>query len=529
MKDFTRLFMRLDGSTKTTVKLKALVEYLQAANSINRLWAVAILSHRRPKRPVKTSDLRQWASDLSDIPLWLLEETYHIVGDLAETLANILPEEYSESNFELHEWVEKIINIYGATEEEKESFIKSSWAILSPEERFVFNKIITGGFRVGVSDKLITRAVAQYMDVEASQIAHRMMGNWTPKTTTWEQLFESELDGDNLSRPYPFYLAYAMDVEYEKLGPVEDWTAEYKWDGIRGQVIHRKEEVFIWSRSEDLVTHQYPEIADMALNLPNGTVIDGEILAHDGSKPLPFGQLQKRIGRKKVGKKMLADVPVILMCYDLLEYNGEDIRSEPHALRREKLITLAKKLNHPALHLSTTVEFNSWEALNKMREQARALHNEGFMIKKKASIYQAGRKRGDWWKWKVDPYTIDAVMIYAQRGSGRRANLYTDYTFGVWKDNILVPVAKAYSGLTDKEFNRVDRWIKRNTKERFGPVRSVVPELVFELAFEDINVSTRHKSGIALRFPRMVRWREDKPASEANTIEDVMQLLKAKV
>lgn len=530
MNTFSRLYQRLDQTTKTNEKLKALVEFFHESTDKDRLTAVALLSHRRPKRPVKTSDLRLWASESADIPLWLLEDTYHIMGDLAETLAQVIPDQTTSINTQpLYQWVDRIRTIHGAAEDEKKEFILNSWSQLNKNERFVFNKIITGAFRIGVSDKLITKAVAQYLDQDPAHIAHRMMGKWTADTTTWEDLFLKENPEDNLSRPYPFYLAYALDISFDQLGDIAEWSAEYKWDGIRGQVIIRDDHLFVWSRGEDLVTEQYPEFDLFKSALPDGTVLDGEILAYDGEKPLAFGQLQRRLGRKKVGKKLLQEVPIILMAYDLLEYHGEDIRSKTFKERRALLQDLLAGVSEDIpIKLSPSVTFNSWEALDILRGQARKSHSEGFMLKKWESIYQVGRKRGDWWKWKVDPFSIDVVMMYAQSGHGRRANLFTDYTFGVWKDDILVPVAKAYSGLTDKEFKQVDRWIKQNTIERFGPVRSVPPELVFEIHFEDINKSSRHKSGIALRFPRMHRWRQDKPATEADTLEGLMELLENK-
>ena len=528
MKAFSDLYIALDRSTKTTIKLNALVEYFKQVDDTDRLWTVALLSHRRPKRPVKTSELRLWASELSGIPLWLLEESYHIVGDLAETLAQIIPNDTGRDPRPLHVWISEIITLRTCEPEEKENYIKKAWESLNREERFVFNKIITGSFRVGVSDKLITKAIARYLDRDPADIAHRMMGNWTPHDTNWVELFESEIDQMNSSKPYPFYLAYALDVSFDVLGDPHIWSAEYKWDGIRGQLIVRDGLVFIWSRGEDLITHQYPEFEELKDILPDGTVIDGELLAYDGENPLAFGQLQKRLGRKKVSKKLLESVPVVLKCYDLLEYQGADIRSEPLKKRRERLTHLVTEINHAKLLLSHSIDFDSWDSLTEIRHDARAMHSEGLMLKKWDSPYLVGRKRGDWWKWKVDPYTIDAVLLYAQRGHGRRANLYTDYTFAVWKGEDLVPIAKAYSGLTDKEFAQVDRWIKKNTLERFGPVRSVKPELVFEIHFEDINESSRHKSGIALRFPRMHRWRQDKPANEANTLEEGIQLLQLK-
>ncbi len=526
MKNFAQLFTQLDQTTKTLVKVAALVEYFGKVDDEDRLWAIAILSHRRPKRTVKTSLMRQWAAELSNIPLWLFEESYHVVGDLAETIALVLPPPTEQHDGSLSHWIKVIKNLDKKEDAVKKETVIHAWEGMTYEERFVFNKLITGGFRVGVSQKLMMRALAQFEDQEENAIAHRLMGKWTPDTVTYDELIRSESAMDDISRPYPFYLAYALEQEPEVLGSVEDWQVERKWDGIRGQIIVRDDHLFVWSRGEELVTDKFPEYHPLAEILPNGTVIDGEILPFRDGQPLSFNVLQTRIGRKNVTKKILESAPVILMCYDLLEYKGEDIRTTPLRKRRALLEQLV--VNHPnnILILSEVLELDNWQQAADERDQSRQYLSEGLMVKKLDSEYRSGRKKGDWWKWKVDPLTIDAVMIYAQQGHGRRANLYTDYTFAVWDDEQnLVPFTKAYSGLTDKEFNKITAWVKKNTKERFGPVRSVNPELVFEIAFEGINESSRHKSGVALRFPRMLRWRTDKKPVEANTLKDLKKML----
>jgi DNA ligase-1 len=373
---------------------------------------------------------------------------------------------------------------------------------------------------------MMTKALARYLDKDEASIAHRLMGNWHPDDTSFDALLRSDDQGDDLSKPYPFYLAYALEEAPSELGDPAEWQAEWKWDGIRGQVIVRDGQCYVWSRGEELVTNKYPEYEAFAQQLPDGTVIDGEILAYRDGAPLNFHVLQTRIGRKTVGKKILQDAPVVFMAYDLLEWEGKDIRNEALSQRRKLLEGLVNHADTEALLLSPVVSFDNWQALTETRTKSRAHHAEGLMLKRKNAPYQVGRKRGDWWKWKVDPLTIDAVMIYAMRGHGRRANLYTDYTFAVHDGDQLVPFTKAYSGLTDKEFREVDAFVKQNTIERFGPVRSVKAELVFEIAFEGIAESKRHKSGVALRFPRMKRWRKDKKAAEANTMEDLKALLK---
>lgn len=525
MKNFAELFTRLDQTTKTLVKVDALIRYFEKASSEDKLWAIALLSHKRPKRTVNTNLLKIWAAEFSELPYWLFEESYHVAGDLAETIALILPEREIHTDHSLTYWIEYIISLGDLDEDSKKEKLKEAWASLSATERFVFNKLITGGFRMGVSQKLMVRALAKYTDIEENMLAHRLMGNWTPDITTFEDLVLSADKGEDHSRPYPFYLAYALDDPYD-IGSPDEWMAERKWDGIRGQIIIRNDQHYVWSRGEELVTDKYPEYEVLRDQLPNGTVLDGEILPFQNGQPLPFSVLQTRIGRKNLTSSILKISPVVFKVYDLMEWQGKDVRKWPMVQRRQTLEELVNNTSTGGvLQLSDVVEFSTWEQLAEERERSREFYSEGIMLKRKNSVYRTGRKRGDWWKWKVDPLTVDAVMIYAMRGHGRRANLYTDYTFAVWDKDQLVPFAKAYSGLTDDEIREVDRFVKKNTIDRFGPVRSVTPELVFEIAFEGINKSTRHKSGIALRFPRIKRWRKDKNKEEANTLTDLQQLL----
>ncbi len=526
MKRFARLFAALDGTTSTKAKVAALAAYFADAPEDDRLWTVALLSGRRPKRSVTATRLREWAAEVAELPLWLVEESYAIAGDLAETISLILPLPTEETDLPLSHWIAEVRQLADQPEEAKKPRILATWAALEGTERFLFNKLLTGGFRMGVSQTLMTRALAQATGITEAELAHRLMGDWAPERTTWDTLILTDDPAANLSRPYPFYLAYQIDGAPEDLGPPEGWFAEWKWDGIRGQLIRRGAEHYLWSRGEELMTARFPEFAATRDWLPDGTVIDGEVLAFADGHPLPFAALQRRIGRKTVPKKVLAEAPVILMAYDLLEDNGKDIRAQPFATRRARLTQIIEALPPEApLRLSPEAAFDNWQDLATLRQGSRDAGAEGLMLKRRAAPYLSGRKKGDWWKWKVDPLTIDAVMIYAQAGSGRRANLYTDFTFAVWDGDALVPFTKAYSGLTDAEFNRITAWVRKNTLERFGPVRRVTPKHVFEIAFEGIQKSTRHKSGVALRFPRMLRWREDKPVDEANSLDDLQEML----
>jgi len=526
---FAELVITLGTTTKTNAKLDALVDYFSVGDDKDKVWVIAIFSGRRPKRAVNSTQLAGYAVELINLPFWLFEESYHVVGDLAETITLLLPEKTAteENTKPLHYYIEQLKAIEKESEEVRKRFIINSWREMNYAERFVFNKLITGGFRIGVSQKLMVNALAKTVKLEASVIAHRISGNWDPSTITFNELLSEESAATDWSKPYPFYLAYAIEEPQleELLGNPADWQAEWKWDGIRGQIIKRNDELFVWSRGEELMTEKFPEYHSLKEVLPNGIAIDGEIIPCVDQKPLPFALLQTRIGRKNITKKQLSEAPIAFFAYDLIEYEGEDWRTKPLTERRTKLEEIITSLDHPTLILSPVVAFTTWTELATLRQTSREIGAEGFMLKKKSSTYQVGRKRGDWWKWKVDPLVIDCVMVYAQKGAGRRSNLYTDYTFAVRDGDKLVPFTKAYSGLTDKEFAQVDNFVKRNSLEKFGPVRTVKPQLVFEIAFEGIAASNRHKSGVALRFPRISRWRQDKKVDEINTLEDLKKML----
>jgi DNA ligase-1 len=533
MKKFALLIRLLATGSKVNVKIKALEDYFNSAPEADRIWVIAIFSGRRPKRAMSTAMLREACIQITGTPVWLFEECYHTVGDLAETIALLLPK---QTNFDENEkslsWYLNQLHLLGSeTDENKWAFVQHAWNNMSSDEIFVFNKLFTGGFRIGVSQKLMVNALAKATGQEPAVIAHRITGKWDPAISNWEELLYSSSNENDLSKPYPFYLAYAVETDPSELGNIHDWQAEWKWDGIRGQLIKRQDEFFIWSRGEELLTAQFPELHALAMQLPNGVAMDGELIVLNPNaapkhiEPLPFSLLQTRISRKNISKKQLIEAPVSFIAYDLLEYDYKDIRDTTLRDRRSLLQQMVQELDHPLLKLSPVIEANNWHALALQRSDARQNGSEGIMLKKKNAVYQVGRKKGDWWKWKIDPLTIDAVLIYAQKGHGRRSNLYTDYTFAVSDGEKLVPFTKAYSGLTDKEFAAVDAFVKRNAIEKFGPVRTVKPELVFEIAFEGIAASKRHKSGVALRFPRMSRWRQDKKLADINSLEDLKKML----
>lgn len=528
MKNFVALFQSLDSTTSTNAKVAALTDYFQKAAPGDAAWATFFLIGERIKRFISSRDLQVWAMELTQMPDWLFNDSYHTVGDTAETIALLVGRPQSQMrDLPLQTWIEKeILPLMQLEKAEQGERIKQWWQLLSVNECFVLNKILTGAFRVGVSKTLVLRALAKVAQLDAAIIAHRFVGSWQPSAEFYQQAMSAKGHSRESLRPFPFYLAYPLEQPAETIGESHEWFAEWKWDGIRGQIMHCRGDVLIWSRGEELVTEQFPELAELAYGLPDGAVLDGEILAWTGNVPMDFASLQKRLGRKKPGGNILQKHPVVFMAYDLLQWQGEDWREKSLQNRRHQLQRVVEHTGDHRLKLSPLLEFSSWRNLTELRNSARSQNVEGVMLKRKNSPYQVGRKKGDWWKWKVDPYTIDAVLLYAQPGSGRRANLYTDYTFALWQGEELVPVAKAYSGLTDAEINRVDNWVRRNTVERFGPVRAVKPELVFELAFENIALSKRHKSGVAVRFPRIKRWREDKPHQEADTLDNLKSLIR---
>jgi len=534
VKNFADLYAALDETNKTGEKVKALRSYFERASAADAAWATYFLIGRKPRQVVPSGRLRTWAAQEAGIPDWLFQESYDAVGDVAETIALLLPPPLESSDLPLGEWVvQRLLPLRAKDEDAQREAVLGYWRQLDQRQRFVFNKLVSGAFRVGVSQQLVTRALGEAAGVEPAVVAHRLMGDWEPSAEFFRGLLGAEDADAELSRPYPFYLAYPHEGPLEPLGEVRDWQAEWKWDGIRSQLVRRGGHTFLWSRGEELVTERYPELAAVGDALPEGTVIDGEILPWKDGRVLPFTMLQKRIGRKAVTRSILSQIPVVIMAYDLLEFRGDDVRTWPLQRRREALAEVVAGVERddpmlaPRLRLSPIVPAASWVELAAAREESRRMQAEGLMLKRLDSAYGVGRRRGDWWKWKIAPHTIDAVLILAQRGSGKRASLYTDYTFGVWDpaSGGLVPIAKAYSGLTDEEIRKVDSFVRRNMVEKFGPVRTVKPELVFELAFEGLNRSSRHKSGIAVRFPRILRWRTDKAPEEADTLDTVRALL----
>ena len=543
MKAFAELYANLDATTSSNAKLAALQAYFLQAPPADAAWAVYFLSGGRPRQLVPTRLLRDMATEAAGIEPWLFEESYQSVGDLAETISLLLPESTYTSEDGLAVWLEeKLLPLRGLPPLDLAERLPALWAQLDQPSLMVCIKLITGSFRVGVSKLLVTRALAAMADLDSKRVAQRLVGytdlSNRPTAEGYLKLIAAESSDEHAQRggqPYPFFLAHGLAQPVEQfdtlLGPPTDWQVEWKFDGIRAQLVKREGRLWVWSRGEELLTERFPELHSLVSGLPDGTVIDGEIVVWKDSVQ-PFALLQQRIGRKTLSKKVLEDAPVAVLAYDLLEYQGDDWRNHTQAERRTQLEQVIAACNQPVLLPSPLLEGQTWAALAEQREASRSLGVEGMMLKDRKGLYGVGRTKdmGLWWKWKVDPFSVDAVLIYAQRGHGRRASLYSDYTFAVWdgppgSERTLVPFAKAYSGLTDEEMRKVDAIVRKTTVEKFGPVSSVTPSMVFELGFEGIALSKRHKSGIAVRFPRMLRWRQDKAVEEADNLATLQDLL----
>jgi DNA ligase-1 len=528
MMHLAELFARLDSTNSTNEKIKVLNTYMSSEDDKAKLSLLALFTGRKPKRKISTSQLREWAVEFSGIPLWLFEEAYHAVGDLAETIALLTASQHQHKVTTLSTWFDEL-HLLSEQVFEKKKYVFEKWRHLSKQEIWLFNKLLTGGLRIGISQALIIKSISEIEGIDTAVITHRITGNWDFYTISYHDLILRPTEA-NISAPYPFLLADTLDDKLMLSQPSDLYQAEWKWDGIRAQIIYRNRQKLIWSRGEELITDSFPDLHAMIAHFPDGVVLDGELICTTAVKdpsinPLPFAFLQKRLGRKKISKTLMQQAPAAFIAYDVLEYNHEDIRSWQWKDRR----TLLEKIyeHHPdnsTFKLSPLLKADSWSDMEKLRQQSRTYKAEGIMLKNKESTYGHGRKKGIWLKWKIDPLTVDAVLVYAQKGHGRRADLYSNYTFALWDQGKLVTFTKAYSGLTDAEMKEVDWFIKNNTLEKFGPVRTVKPELVFEVGFEAIQVSNRHKSGFAVRFPRMVRWRRDKKAHEADTIAQLSQL-----
>ncbi|HEY5102793.1 MAG TPA: ATP-dependent DNA ligase [Steroidobacteraceae bacterium] len=530
MRAFSELFEELDTTTATSLKVAAMVRYFRSAPPADAAWAAYILSGRRLKRFIGPTLLYRWLTEAAALPEWLIDESAAAVGDMAETIALLMESQgngASATQVPLAEWIDaRLLPLRAVAVEEQRTAITHWWRTLPYRECFLLNKLLTGELRVGVSALLVTRAIAETVEMPRPDIARRLMGEWLPSKEFWEGLAARDTSSTSASAPYPFFLASPLEGGPNALGAPSDWQVEWKWDGIRAQLIRRDDQYFIWSRGEDLITERFPEVTvAAAAALANGTVIDGELVAWKDGRVQPFALLQQRIGRKKLSAAILKNIPVRFLAFDLLEEHSVDLRALPIRERRARLEALLAAAPAAINIVPLLVADDGWESFALLRAQSRARGVEGLMLKALDSAYGTGRTRGAWWKWKIDPYTFDAVLLYAHPGHGRRSNLYTDYTFGVWRGGELVPVAKAYSGLDNAEISELDRWIRAHTIEKFGPNRAVEQSQVFELAYEGIAASTRHKSGIALRFPRILRRRLDKPAAEADTLEALQGVL----
>ena len=534
---FAKLFFDLDSNNSNNKKIDLLINYFLSNSALNNSWTIFLLIGKSNKRFISGKSLREYYSIIYKLPIWLIDICHQKVGDSAEVISLLLSNKIDKKSkdISLNNLIKnKLPELLKISEEEKVEMIKYYWEIIPKENLLVFNKILTGSFRIGVSKGLVRKSLSKMLNMDESIISHRLMGQFIPSAKTYNFIISKKFHQKELGyKPYPFQLANPLDIQVKDLN-LDDYQFEWKYDGIRGQIVKRRKNITIWTRGEELVNNSFPELVNLISLINDDFVIDGEILIWNSKKDCPddFGLLQKRIRRNSPSNKILKDLPISFITYDLLELNGKDLRENILSIRREILEKLysswKEKSTDPYFHklkITKLIKVFDWYDIEKKKNNSRSLNTEGLVIKNKNSKYLPGRKRGNWWKYKVDPMQLDAVLIYAKGGSGKRADLYTDYSFALWKDKELTKFANAYSGLTNEEIKELDKWIRKNTLNKFGPVRSVKPFFVFEISFENIQFSSRHKSGIAVRFPRITKWRKDKNIHEADTLENAYKLM----
>jgi DNA ligase 1 len=526
LKLFAELCKAIEDSTAIDAKMEVLFEYMRVADPADCIWAISLLSGKKPKQVVPIKKLREWAAELSNVPDWLFEECQSNVGDLAETITLLLPQSDNSTEVKLHVLIENVLaDLRKMDETNQKQSVIDVWMLMNNSERFVWNKLITGSFRPVVQANIIIKAISLFSGVNEQAISHRITGDWEPSLGFFLFLISNDTKDADKSIPYPFCSVGEIEEGFEKIVDINEWQAEWKWDGIRAQIIKRDDEVFIRSFDGDLITLCLPELNEAGKYLPDGIVIEGEIIPWKDNKPMPFAELQKRLGRKKLTKKIIEEIPAAVIVYDLLEFNSTDIHSKKLSERRVLLENVIANCRDKRIILSPIIYESSWNALKLLKEESRSRMAEGLILKRKDSHYELDSTKSNWLKWKTNPLTVEAVLLYAQQGSGR-STLFTDYTFAVWKDNQLIPFAKASTGLSEIEILKIDDYIRKNTVEKFGPVRTVKPELVFGISFEAIQLSSRHKSGITVKFPRIAGWLHGKTINEADSLETLIKMVK---
>ena len=537
MRNFATLFKELDETAQADLKIEALINYFKKVPPEDLAWTVSLLLGRKIKQVISVKRLRKWSVELTQIPDWLLAECLNNVGDLAETISLILPFEGNSENIPLHVWIEQcIFPLKDQQEEIQKEKIVSFWHQLNSVERFLFNKLVTGSFHVDIPPKLIIKALSSFCSLNEKYISQRLIGNWVPTAGFFNFLCTSNVSDTMANIPYPFNPVVQLDLKVEDLGNINQWLFEWKWNGIRSQIIKRENKVFIWSHDEDLLNDSFPELYELGSILPDGTVIEGIIIPIRDNILLPSAELKKRIAKRYPVKKILSDIPVSFVAFDLLEFDKEDIRNKSLNQRRNLLKEILNDITDKRIILSGVVECNSWKDLKIARSEAGKKSVDGLMLKRLYSPYsigsetivsamQSGILTTNWYKWKNDPLTINAILLYARLEQGSTSPLFKEYTFALWHDGKLIPFAKTSSGLTDEEIIQVDSFIRKNTLGKFGPVRTVKPELVFKLEFDGIQKSSRNKSGIVVLSPHITRWHHYKKIEEAGSLNSLTILL----
>jgi DNA ligase-1 len=531
MRDFSQLLDDLVYTRSRNTKLELIGDYLKEVPDPDRGYGLAALTGTLDIPAVKHAAVRAIAEERVDPVLLYMSRDY--VGDMAETVALLWPKpggeppEVDDATIRISDVVERL---QSASRMDAPHVLASMLDHLDASGRFALLKLATGGLRVGISARLAKQALADAFGLQVEAVEEVWHGLRPP----YSELFEwaEGRAGQPTARDVPVFRPFmlAHPLEDAKVS-LDDYAAEWKWDGIRVQLVHAGGETRLYSRTGDDISHSFPDIAGA---FHTQGVLDGELLVRGsgqgvadlhGGAAASFNALQQRLGRKNVSQKMLSAYPAFVRLYDILFDGDEDLRQLRWEQRRKQLEAFARQLDGQRFDVSQLIEAGSFDELEELRSNARDASIEGIMLKRRDSPYVGGRRAGLWYKWKRDPLTADCVLMYAQRGSGKRSSFYSDYTFGCWSDEgELLPVGKAYFGFTDEELRWLDRWVRGHTIERFGPVREVEKALVLEVAFDSIHQSTRHKSGLAMRFPRISRIRTDKPANEADRVATLLAM-----
>jgi len=540
MKAFADLWATLEGQLSEARSAQILARYLQQTSAEDAAWAIYLLCGKKPKKLLSARELVEYFLQTSGTPGWLFWESDDVVGDVNETIAllndTFMDETASQQNRNenshpqqnsLAFWMENQLNTLAeVAQSQRPAFLGNCWQKLGYREAFIINRILTGTWKSNLPLKTIAQALSIVSGQEPMTLMHRLKADWLPNKVFYAKLIAEDQPTFQTEQKFSFGEFKPLEESsIESLGAVEDWWLAWQWEGLRVQCIRRADDCFLWSQNGELVTDRFPELHEMAQKLPEGTILEGVIVACSGQAPLPLADLQPRLGGKSVNRKMMESCPVAFVATDLQLLANEDMRNLPAQQRKTRLAQLANDIGFPLVHFPR-IEIDQWAHARKLLQEARQHHAEGLSLQRLNSPYPIQNQQADWWSWKVQPHTINAILLYAKMEmAGRSQKQTTEYTFAVWHEDQLVPVARTGIGLPPEEAELLDGWIRANTYERFGPVRSVEPFHVYEIAFDGITPSKRHKCGFVLREPRIINPRPHTPIEEASRLEDLHRLL----